>query len=173
MVTQGIEASRVDALAGLLEEIADAHGELLGAIDSKIEAMKSADTERIRAAMLKERDIVVRINEREGLRRQLTVNLARPFGISADRARTLSARQLSDRFAGVNGERIERAVETMRGLTDQIAQRNHVAQLISQNMLRHMKIIFASMTAPAGGVGYSQVGDTQVAAGDRIFDLVG
>ncbi len=174
MVMPGPESSRINALVGLLNEIADMHAELLASIDRKIEAMRSADTERIRDAMMNEKQIVDRINEREGLRKQLTVNIARSFGVGAERVRRMSAKQLAERFAGPDSVRIDRAVERMRELTGQIGRRNHVAQLISQNILRHMRIVFASMTAPAnGGVAYSPDGHANATTNERIFDLVG
>ncbi len=171
---QGPEHSRVATLVRLLDEIADLHVQLLAAIDAKIDAMKTADTDRIRQTMLGEQEIVERINEREGLRKQLTVNLGRSYGISPERARRMSATQIAERFAGSETARIEAAVSRMRDLTTQIARRNHVAQLVSENILRHMRIVFASMTAPAdGGVAYSADGQSNAATNERLFDLVG
>ncbi len=171
---QGPETSRVATLVRLLDEIAELHAKLLAAIDLKIDAMKTADTDQIREAMLGEKRIVEQINEREGLRRQLTVNLGRSYGMSPERSRRMSALQIAERFAGTETARIESAVTKMRELTTQIARRNQVAQLVSQNILRHMRIVFASMTAPAdGGVAYSADGQTNAATNERIFDLVG
>ncbi|GJM24655.1 MAG: hypothetical protein DHS20C16_10700 [Phycisphaerae bacterium] len=171
---QGPENSRITSLVRLMDELADLHVRLLAAIEVKIEAMKTADTERIRQAMLGEKEIVEQINEREGLRKQLTVNLGRSYGLSPQRARNMTAMQLAERFAGIEAPKIERAVKKMRELTSQIARRNHVAQLVSQNILRHMRIVFSSMTAPSsGGVAYSADGQANVSANERIFDLVG
>ena len=174
MVMQGPENSRITTLVRLLDEIAELHTRLLAAIELKIDAMKTADTEQIRQTMLGEKEIVEQINEREGLRKQLTVNLGRSFGVSPERARSMSAMQFAERFAGKEASRIENAVKKMRELTSQIASRNHVAQLVSQNILRHMRVVFASMTAPStGGVAYSADGQANVSANERIFDLVG
>ncbi|MCA9253551.1 MAG: flagellar export chaperone FlgN [Phycisphaerales bacterium] len=174
MVMQGPDNSRITTLVRLLDEIAELHVRLLAAIDAKIAAMKTADTDQIREAMLGEKAIVEQINEREGLRKQLTVNLGRSYGVSPQRARAMTAMQLAERFAGAEAPKIEAAVKRMRELTGQIARRNHVAQLVSQNILRHMRVVFASMTAPTtGGAAYSSDGQASVSANERIFDLVG
>ena len=174
MVAPRPDHRRIETLSGLLDEIAEAHKDLLDAVEEKIAAMRTADTERIKQAMEREQALVERIDEREGVRRQLTENIARGYGIGGAAARRLSVRKLADRVGGAQAEAIVAAGQRLQKLTAQIAQRNHVAQLISQNILRHMTQVFAAMTVSRdGAVGYSPAGDVFAGGGERIFDAVG
>ena len=78
-------------LVTMLDELAGAHEQLLGAVEEKIEAMRSADTDRIRQTIEREQILVESIDEREGLRRQLTERIVRPYGVGTVAARRLSA----------------------------------------------------------------------------------
>lgn len=174
MTTAVAQDKRVATLVGLLDELAVGQRELLQAVEAKIAAMRSGDPEAIRDATMPEQAIVQRMTEREELRRQLTINIARGYGVGAPAARRLSAAQLADRVGGASGERIRRAAASLKEATEKVAQRNHVAQLIAQNVLRHMKLAFQSMTGGAStALGYGQSGETYISAGDRIFDAVG
>ena len=51
MVAPRPDHRRIETLSGLLNEIAEAHKDLLGAVEEKIAAMRTADTERIKQAM--------------------------------------------------------------------------------------------------------------------------
>ena len=174
MVAPKADHRRVDSLVRLLNELAEAHEQLLGAVEEKIEAMRSADTDRIRQTIEREQTLVECIDEREGLRRQLTESIVRAYGLGAVAARRLSARQLAKRLGAPHAETILAAGRRLQELTARIARRNHVAQLISQNILRHMKHVFAAMTvARSGAVGYSPEGEAFVVGAEKIFDAVG
>jgi len=164
---------RVTALLELLGALADGQRELLAAIEEKIAAMRRGSPEAIRDATLHEQDIVTRMTDRENLRRQLTVNIARGYGIGADAARKLSAAQLADRIGGTDGAQIRSAAKLMKDQAAQIARRNHVAQLIAQNVLRHVKLAFAAMTDGRHQLGYSETGQACIAGCERILDAVG
>lgn len=173
MVAVNTDKRRVETLVGLLDDLAQAHAALLEAVEAKIAAMRAADTPGITAAMAAEQAAVARIQERESLRRQLVENLARGYGISAAAARRMSAAQLAARLGGENGPAIAAAAQRLKEMTAKIAQRNHVAQLVSQNVLRHMKHVFAAMTGRRSSAAYAGDGGMVVGVGERIFDAVG
>ncbi|MCB9850083.1 MAG: flagellar protein FlgN [Phycisphaerales bacterium] len=174
MTTAVAQDRRVDTLVGLLDELAVGQRELLVAVESKIAAMRSGDPEAIRDATLKEQAIVRHMSEREDLRRQLTINIARGYGVGAPAARRMSASQLADRIGSTGGARIRKAAAALKDVTTEVAQRNHVAQLIAQNVLRHMKLAFQSMTSGmTASLGYGHSGQTYTGVGERIFDAVG
>ncbi len=163
---------RVPTLVRLLGDLAGAHEDLLAAIDAKIAAMRTADAEQIRAACLQESAIAERINEREGLRRQLVENIMRGYGLSPTAARRLSAAQIAARLGGRSGEDILTAAGRLKELTGAVTRRNHVAQLIAQNVLRHVKHVFTAMTGAETSPGYTHAGES-VACRPAIFDAVG
>lgn len=173
MKTSQTSERRVTALLELLGELADGQRDLLAAIEEKIAAMRRGSPEAIRDATLREQEIVTRMTDRENLRRQLTVNIARGYGVGADAARRLSAAQLADRIGGTDGARIRSAAQAMKEQAVEIARRNHVAQLIAQNVLRHVKLAFAAMTEGRRHFGYSASGNACVAGCERILDAVG
>lgn len=173
MKTAVTQDRRVSTLVDLLGELAAGQRELLGAVEAKIAAMRQGNPDAIRAATLREQAIVARMTERENLRRQLAANIARGYGIGAESARRMSAGQLADRIGGAEGGRIRRSAEELRELTLQVTRRNHVAELIAQNVLRHVKLAFEAMTSGMrAALGYCPSGETYT-GGDRLFDAVG
>jgi len=174
MSTTIAQDRRVSTLVDLLSDLCAGQRELLAAIEAKIDAMRRGNPEAIRDASLREQAIVARLTERENLRRQLAVNIARGYGMGADAARRMSAGQLAERIGGGEGGRIARAAEELKGLIAQVSSRNHVAELIAQNVLRHVKLAFAAMTEGArAALGYSLSGETYVGGCERILDAVG
>ena len=174
MVADTVQSRRADTLVALLNEIADAHERLLDVIEEKIQAMRKADTAAINAAVERERELVGFINDREGLRRQLTENIARSYGIGGPAARKLSARQLAKRMGAEADPKMDEATARLRDITARIARRNHTAAMISENVLRHVKHVFAAMTGADGTrSSYSSAGAVTAGAAHRIFDAVG
>ena len=174
MAQQTQHSRQVETLVNLLNEIADTHEELLVAIQKKIDAMRTANESKIKAAVERERLLVLKIEEREGLRRQLTENIARGYGIGQTTARRLSAAQLASRIGGVGAGAIDNVAGRLKTLTGQISQCNHKAQVISQNILRHMRYVFSAMTLAEGNTnGYSRMGSVLGGTENRIFDAIG
>ena len=174
MVAAGVDKKRALALVELLRKLAEAHDELLEIVERKIAAMRTADTQRLTDIMRTEHTVIARIQEHEGLRRQLTENIARSYGISPAVARRLSAEQLAAKLGPEAATRIDVQTRRLRGLVGAIAKRNHVAQRISQGILRHMKHVFAAMTGEGSQRAvYAGDGEISVGAGETIFDTVG
>lgn len=165
---------QVQTLATLMEEIVGLHQQLREGIEAKIEAMRAASTHRIELAIRQEQQIVDSIDDRESLRRRLTENIARSYGIGADAARRMNAAALADRFGGDQAPRIRAATERLVALTATIARRNDVAQRIAQSILGHMRCVFAAMTATESeSNGYAADGAAPLADAHRVFDTVG
>ncbi len=174
MVAQNNHSRQVSTLVGLLGEITEAYTVLVQLIEEKIEAMRRAETESIKQAVERERKLVFEIEQREGMRRQLTESIARSYGIGAAAARRLSAAQLAARIGGADADRIIAASGKLKKVTAQVARSNHMAQMVSQNVLRHLKHVFAAMTVTAEKeTGYSRRGLNVGHANHGIFDAVG
>jgi hypothetical protein len=166
--------ARLQTLVRLLTDLAEAHEELLAAIERKIAALRAADFVAVRKALEEEERHLARIQEREGLRRQLTENIARGYGIGAAAAGRLSARQLAARIGGQVGSALVAAADRLKAVLNRLARRNHVARLITTSVLRHVEQIFAAMTAgPFSQPGYSRGGSACYRPSQNLFDLVG
>ena len=75
---------RMGELLVVLDRLAELHRELLSLIRDKIEHMRSADTDRLRAATVREESLLQIIGEQEGLRRQLMDAIGRGYGINSE-----------------------------------------------------------------------------------------
>lgn len=165
---------RIKALAGVLNDLVEAHGSLLEVVENKIAAMRAADTERLKAEVAREECLVERINDREGLRHRLSEEIGRGYGIGPEAARRLSASQLAARVGRPYQDKINAAAQRLKDLTGRIARRNRVAQTISQTVLWHVKQVLMAMTvSPASATAYSPGGGLVGAGTRRIFDAVG
>lgn len=174
MTTRLQEDKRMSALLELLNQIADAHDRLLVVVEDKIAAMRGANVGRIEEVMRREQQIVQHIQEREGLRRQLTENIARGFGMSAEAVRRLTADAIADRFGAAQADSIRVAAARLRSITVRIAERNEMARKISEGICRHMKLIFAAITSSDGGlVRYGADGAPVASMKRQVFDAVG
>jgi hypothetical protein len=166
--------ARVSTLAQLLDELTKLHGALVQAVDERIAALRTSDFEALRAALEAEERLLERLRERDGLRRQLTENIARGYGIAPGGASKLSARQLAGRIGGANGAALIAAADRLKPVLEQLAQRNRLAQLITRNVLRHVEHLFAALTGgPNPQRDYGRGGAVSYRPGQIIFDTVG
>lgn len=174
MKTRVQDDKRVPAFLELMSQIADAHDRLLEVVEEKIAAMRGANVGRIEEVMRREQQIVQFIQEREGLRRQLTESIARGFGVSAEAARRMTADAIADRFGAAHADAIRAAAARLRSITARIAERNEIARRISEGICRHMKLIFAAITSSDGGlVRYGADGAPVASMKRQVFDAVG
>ncbi len=173
MVAESQQAKRARALVALLSEIADGHAQLLAAIDGKIVAMKTGQAQLIRDATAREQAIVERINEREGLRRSLTENIAGGYGVGKAAAAKMNASRLAQRLGEPYQTQIIEAANRLRVLTAQIARRNHVARMISTNVIRHVNHVMDAFSGRQHSTGYSHAGGIASGVRRAIFDALG
>jgi hypothetical protein len=165
---------RIRAMVSLLQELAAAHEELLQVVEGKIEALRRADAEGVKATSRQEDALVERINDRESLRRQLAENIVRGYGVAAAVARRLSAAQLAERIGGAEAELITTTADRLKGLMGQIDRRNQVARTIAQGVLGHLQHVFQAMTEADGEfAGYSPAGIVRAGRAQKILDAVG
>ena len=161
-------------LVEMLTRLEELHTELAVVIERKIECMRQCDVAGMNECTANERELVGKIGEREGRRRVLTDRLARACGLSARKARRLSAAQLAERLPAGQRSDLLAVTGRLRSLTTGIARRNQVAGRLGGNMLRHMDGILSAMTAPRERSGaYSSAGRTVGATPRQLFETVG
>lgn len=161
-------------LVEMLTRLEELHTELAAVIERKIKCMRECDVAGMSECTANERELVGKIGEGEGSRRLLTDRLARACGLSAQKARRLTAAQLAERLPAAQGSDLLAAAGRLRSLTTRIVRRNHVAGRFGGNMLRHMDVILSAMTAPRERSGaYSSAGRTVGATPRQLFETVG
>lgn len=163
-----------NALAQVLDQLSALHGSMTEVISQKIEQMRRADMEGMRDSAAKEQDLLERITERDGLRRQVTDRLGKSLGMSAGRARAMTARQLAEKIGPPVGDQILGAAQTLRATMNKLALTNRTAGAISGKIVEHLHGVFAAMSeAPGDGAEYERGGRVGMTNGRQLFEAVG
>jgi hypothetical protein len=76
-------------LVRLLSDLMGLHAEMVMHMRSKLEAIKTADSDRIQSITARELLLASRAREREGLRRQIAERIAEGLGIDRSRGRSM------------------------------------------------------------------------------------
>lgn len=173
-MTKTIEAKRLRDLLKLLDTLATMNEQLFTLIGSKIDAMKRADLHAMRDCGEQERDMVQRMQEREGMRRQLMDAIGEEWGLSSRSARALSVTQLASRLVDSQRTALCAAADRVRKAVFKVTQANRVAGVVSREILHHLKWIFASVRPrdekPAG---YAGDGVMVPSCNTPMFETVG
>lgn len=169
-----IDTKRINNLVRLLEEIAGAYHELGGLVQKKTDAMKRADLPGMRSAMVEEQGLVRRLNECEGLRRQMMDAIGQRLGLPSKLARTVSASQLAIHLPEPEGQRLLAVAERLKETMARVARINRVAAGISREILGHLKAVFSAVTSVGEEpVGYSGTGAPVGVGEARLIEAVG
>jgi len=173
-VTSAAPEKRVGQLLALLEEMHQLCAELREVIGRKLAAMRRADTEAMAQAAGRERFLTERLEEREGLRKQLMELIGEQFGRDGKASRAMTISELASRVGEPLAVRLTALGGVLRQAMQQTAEANRVAALVGREMLGHFQRIYAVMAA--GGreqSGYSRLGGAQSGAGARLFEVTG
>ena len=163
-----------NALVQILDQLSVLHGSMTEVISCKIEQMRRADMEGMRDSAAKEQDLFERITERDGLRRQVTDRLGKSLGMSAGRARAMTARQLAEKIGAPVGDQLLGAAQTLRVTMNKLALTNRTAGAISGKIVEHLHGVFAAMSgADADGAEYERGGRAGTSGGRQLFEAVG
>ncbi len=161
-------------LITVLNRLMELHTLLAELIEAKIERMGRCDTSGMNECTSREQELVARIGEQESLRRVLTDRIGRSFGMSAAKARRLTASQLAEKLTPPRREMLLDVAGRLQALTTRIARRNRLVGRLSEEMLGHMNSILSAMTAPQAQAGaYSPGGKKLAEAPQRLFETVG
>lgn len=158
----------------VFEQLTSLHEELAGVIERKIDAVRRNDFQAVRDAGACEQALVTRIQEREGLRRQLVDAIGDQAGWPAGAARRLSAAQFSERLDESQRAPLSQRVEALRSGVAQVSRMNRVASAVCRNVLTHMKWVFAAIRPADGGAsGYTGAGTPATRISTQLIDAVG
>jgi len=173
-MTQDIEAKRFRDLLRLLDAFTTLNEQLFALIDSKIDAMKQADLHAMRDCGEREQEMVQRLQEREGFRRQLMDAIGGELGLSSRAARAMCITELGSRLSEPQRTALMDAADRLRKAIFKVMQANRLAGVISREILHHLKWVFAAVRPrdekPAG---YAGNGDLVPSCGTPMYETVG
>jgi len=170
----GVDLRRLRDLVRLFDGLRMLHDELFHVLESKIDAMRRADVTGIQSAGEREQVIVLRMQEREGFRRQLMEAIGGDLGLSAKAARSLTVSQLAARLPDPERNLVVNAGSRLQTVMAKSAQANRLAATIARDVVQHMKWVFAAVRpADAVPVGYTGRGRTVVIDDASLFEAVG
>ena len=169
-----IDPKRLKDLVALFDGLHKLHEQLLTLIRSKVDAMKRADVPAMQSLSEQEQLLARRVEQREGLRRQLMDKIGEQCGLSSRAARALSVSQFAGRLRDPQRTTLQQAAQKLREIIAKVAQANRVAGTISREVLTHLEWVFASVR-PASDqpLVYSIDGRPPVEHDARIFETVG
>ena len=165
---------RLHDLMVLLRDIGALHRDLLQKVRDKAEAMRQGDVQAIQTCTRAEHNLVVRIQQREGLRRQLMDMIGKDLGLPAGQARTLSASKLARKLDEPHRTRVTELADQLRVCMTQLAKENRVSGTIARGVLVHLQGIFQSIGASVSSpVGYGADGSVVSGSDQRIIEALG
>jgi len=169
-----VDLKRLRDLVRLFDTLRLLHEELFRVTDSKIDAMRHADTGAIQAAGENEQLIVTRLKEREGLRKQLMEAIGQDLGIAKNAARLLTVSQLATRLPEPERGLVVSAASRLQAAMTKSSQANRVAAAVAREVVQHMKWVFAAVRPAETALhGYTGRGQTIANTDASLFEIVG
>ncbi len=162
-------------LISLLEELIGFQDVLHGTIREKLAAMRRCDSAAIMAAAHREGEIVSSISTLDERRHQIVGELCAALGMNRPvNTKNVTLRSLAGRLGANSGPRLQKIADLLREKMLSVAEANRVAELVTQEMMTHFKILFMAFvggdnTAPT----YSNVGAVRMSTGPKMLDAVG
>ncbi len=165
---------RVTDLARLLDALRLQQQQLLECIESKLDAVRRADVPALQELHRKEANLVTKLRQRDGLRRQLMDRLGCELGWPAGAGRALHISKLASRVTEPERAQLLDAAKELRDVVFAVQRANRVSGAVSRELLNHLGSVFASVVpkdeSPAG---YSGSGAVVCRSDLRLFEAVG
>lgn len=168
------KGKRVNDLVQLLDQLTELHQQLTDVIGLKIRAMRSADMSTLQDVRETEKQLVLRIHEREGFRRQLMDALSSELGVDKPTARQMTLRELEGRVCSSYQDALHEAADKLRAVVSQLARNNRVAGVIAAGLVNHIRWVWSAVR-PTGSEdrGYTQEGGRETDKDARFFETLG
>jgi hypothetical protein len=166
--------TRTGELIVLMGDLQKRHEELLAVIQQKLAAMRRADTEGLNSCLARETFLADQIRQREGLRQQLMQLINKELDVPAEAAQRLSLRELAERFNEPRKGQLLGLAAGLRKVLISIDSANKVAALVTGEMLKHFRQLYAAMAQAGQSSGtYSAGGRLTAGKPVQVFDAVG
>jgi len=174
MTTAAPGHSRIGDLVHLLVQMRDLYGDMQEILEAKLEAMKRADSDRLNDLAARERRLVERIRERDGLRRQLVALVCQEVGIGAGSERAVTLTELASRIQEPRRGHLLSLSQSLRDVVMKVGETNRIIGTVSDVMLKHFGKVYEAMTSCPEDPGvYSAKGVSSRNGGRILFSTVG
>lgn len=161
-------------LIRLMGDLSTLHGELAMHMRNKLDAIKRADSDQVRSITARETTLAGRVQEREGLRRQLTDRIAEALGFEKGAGRSLRLNALAEKLPEPRRSQLLVVAAGLREKVREIESLNRTSELVTRTMLRHLSDVMQVMTAGLGnGDVYGHTGQRQPPRAANVFEAVG
>jgi flagellar biosynthesis/type III secretory pathway chaperone len=173
MSTQRIAQQDLRELVRTFEALRGLHEQLIVVVESKIAAMKSADSASLQVVSRDEQELLKNLAERDAKRASLMQSVARKCGMTAKAAKSATVSQIGAFLPAAERELLQNAASRLQPVMARAAQVNRIAGTIARQVTSHMKFVFSALRpARSNPVGYGRRGET-FAPGSAIVDVVG
>jgi hypothetical protein len=170
--TDNMERRAAD-LARLMDQLSVLHEKLLALTKRKLEAIRAASLDAMCACNMEQDVVVRRIQEREGLRKQLMDALGSDLGLGAKTGRALTVSQLLAKLPPAARGQVSGAKDRLRDTIGKLAQANRVNGAVSRELIGHLNFVFSAVRPSAlGGGHYSAAGAVRPEM-PGVFEAVG
>lgn len=166
--------ARIADLAKLLGQMSELNEQLAPVLESKIEAMRRADTEGMGTCEQREARLIEQLRERDGFRKQLMDIIGTELGLPPKAGRTLNLTQLGLRVNEAERAALVAAGNRLRSEVAGVRQVERVASAVSREILYHLQWIFAAVKPHDDhGNEYSPDGALVRRGGSAMVELLG
>lgn len=150
------------------------HVELTGVVQEKMKAMRRADVPGLRRLGEQEHALIVKIEEREGLRRQLMDRLGEGAGLPKPSGRNMTISQLSARLPKSERGALLAAASELRAVAARLIKVNRLAGQAAEKLVGHLHWVFAAACSKrSDSAGYAGDGAVVPETASRLFEAVG
>lgn len=164
----------INKMVLIVERIERLQGELKLVLSEKLEAMRSADVAEIGVCVEREKDLIIRINEQEVLRRQLMEQIGSTLGMAKGVSRTMTARLVAEHADESTRSRVLDRIGRLKKTVVDVSQLNRLIARVSEQTLGHLKEAFSVITSAGDDAGLYSAGGTTVQRRPReLFEAIG
>ena len=136
--------------------------------------MRRASIQELGTCIEEEQELVTRIGEQEGLRRQLMEKIGRGYGISLTIARNLPVRELAQRVPEPTRTRLLAVSGGLKSAVERVKKVNNLVNRVSTDVLRHMEAVFSAVRATdSPSSSYTDRGQTAPPHPLELFEAIG
>lgn len=164
----------LDDLLVVMERLERFHGELRDTLAAKLDRMRRADHAGLGTLADREKRILLSVHEQEGLRKQMMERVGRGYGIAAQTARIMPARQLAQRVGEPYRQRITAAADRLKAVAEEAGRANALITRVSQQVLDNLREAFAGIGGAGQPAGvYTSAGTMAADRPQKLFEMVG
>lgn len=161
-------------LIRLMSDLMGLHSEMVMHMRSKLEAIRTADSDRIQSITARELLLASRVREREGLRRQIAERIAEGLGIDRMRGRSMRLTELAELLPEPRRSQLLVSAAGLREKLEELERLQQTTAMVTEQMLQHLGEVLRVMTAGTGPSDvYSRSGRRSEPSAASVFEAVG